>query len=46
MNKRLYDLPVEQRRKAFQKIKRRVLKRYPKPKHKKVGFGKREDFFN
>ena len=29
MNKRLYDLPVEQRRKAFQKIKRRVLKRYP-----------------
>jgi len=29
MNKRLYDLPVEQRRKMFQKIKRRVLKKYP-----------------
>ena len=29
MNKRLYDLPVEKRQKEFQKIKKRVLKRYP-----------------
>ena len=29
MNKRLYDLPVERRRKEFQKIKKKVLKRYP-----------------
>jgi hypothetical protein len=29
MNKRLYDLPVEKRRKEFQKIKRKVLKKYP-----------------
>ena len=29
MNKRLYGVPVEMRRKAFQKIKKKVLKRYP-----------------
>ena len=29
MNKRLYDLPVEKRRKEFQKIKKRVLKKFP-----------------
>ena len=29
MNKRLQLLPVEKRRKAFQKIKKKVLKRYP-----------------
>jgi hypothetical protein len=29
MNKKLYDLPVEQRQKEFQKIKKRVLKKYP-----------------
>jgi len=30
MNKKLYDLPVEKRQKEFQKIKKRVLKKYPK----------------
>ena len=29
MNKRLQLLSVEKRRKAFQKIKKRVIKRYP-----------------
>ena len=29
MNKRLYELPVEKRRKEFQKIKKRVLKKFP-----------------
>ena len=29
MNKKLYDLPVEKRQKEFQKIKKRVLKKYP-----------------
>ena len=29
MNKKLYDLPVERRRKEFQKIKKKVLKQYP-----------------
>ena len=29
MNKRLRELPVEKRRKEFQKIKKKVLKRYP-----------------
>ena len=29
MNKKLYDLPVEKRQKEFQKIKKKVLKRYP-----------------
>ena len=29
MNKKLYDLPVEKRQKEFQKIKKRVLKRFP-----------------
>ena len=32
MNKKLYDLPVEKRQKEFQKIKKRVLKRYPNAK--------------
>jgi len=29
MNKKLRELPIEKRRKEFQKIKKKVLKRYP-----------------
>ena len=32
MNKRLHGLPVEKRQKEFQKIKKRVLKRFPNAK--------------